>query len=208
MAGFIQWINHPIANDPCYGGELFFGDPEARLRAEQDPATQGWRRAGYTRKRASSEGRAEGGQEEVCGERGVGGTRCQGQGSWDADRNTGTQTAKSGSGATDESASHPLVQYPEESDCDGRKQGQGQEQEAERVRDQGEQRAETISADDNSCNRTQDTSSRQNAMLDGMMLEKSGVTPKGDASSRKEVETNAEEGRREGEDEDAFMVRF
>lgn len=44
--GYFQWINHPIANDPCYGGELFFGDADAERRAEQDPRTRGWRGAG------------------------------------------------------------------------------------------------------------------------------------------------------------------
>lgn len=37
-----QWTGHPIANDPCYGGELHFGDPAAKRRAEENPASEGW----------------------------------------------------------------------------------------------------------------------------------------------------------------------
>ena len=38
-----QWAGHPIANDPCYGGELHFGNPEAKRRAEENPASEGWK---------------------------------------------------------------------------------------------------------------------------------------------------------------------
>ncbi|CAM9967808.1 unnamed protein product, partial [Hapterophycus canaliculatus] len=37
---------HPIANDPCYGGELHFGNPEAKRRAEENPASEGTPREG------------------------------------------------------------------------------------------------------------------------------------------------------------------
>eukprot|EP00752_Nemacystus_decipiens_P001362 g1351.t1 len=39
----LQWTGHPIANDPCYGGELHFGNPEAKRRAEESPASEGWK---------------------------------------------------------------------------------------------------------------------------------------------------------------------
>lgn len=51
-----QWLGHPIANDPCYGGELFFGDPDAKRRVEQDPATRGWRGARNQLKRTQEGG--------------------------------------------------------------------------------------------------------------------------------------------------------
>eukprot|EP00903_Cladosiphon_okamuranus_P019106 g17580.t1 len=39
----LQWTGHPIANDPCYGGELHFGNPEAKRRADENPASEGWK---------------------------------------------------------------------------------------------------------------------------------------------------------------------
>ncbi len=36
-------MGHPIANDPCYGGELHFGNPEAKRRAEENPGFEGWK---------------------------------------------------------------------------------------------------------------------------------------------------------------------
>lgn len=30
----LQWLGHPIANDPCYGGALFASDPVAQARAK------------------------------------------------------------------------------------------------------------------------------------------------------------------------------
>lgn len=39
----VQWIGHPIANDPCYGGELHFGDPASKLRVEKDPCATAWK---------------------------------------------------------------------------------------------------------------------------------------------------------------------
>jgi hypothetical protein len=31
----LQLLGNPIANDPCYGGELYYGDPARRMKAEQ-----------------------------------------------------------------------------------------------------------------------------------------------------------------------------
>lgn len=49
---FLQWAGHPIANDPCYGGELYFGDAEAKLRAEANSSTEGWK--GTSRSKAAA----------------------------------------------------------------------------------------------------------------------------------------------------------
>lgn len=53
LPSFYQWIGHPIANDPCYGGELHFGDPEAKRRSDEDTSTRGWK--GTSRDRAQIE---------------------------------------------------------------------------------------------------------------------------------------------------------
>lgn len=53
-----KWAGHPIANDPCYGGELHFGNPEAKRRAEENPAGEGWK--GVPREVGSPQGPQEG----------------------------------------------------------------------------------------------------------------------------------------------------
>jgi hypothetical protein len=31
----LEFLGHPIANDPCYGGELYYGDPNGKAMCEQ-----------------------------------------------------------------------------------------------------------------------------------------------------------------------------
>ena len=42
----LQLLRNPIANDPCYGGQLFYGEDARRLRAERELLRM--RRAGVT----------------------------------------------------------------------------------------------------------------------------------------------------------------
>ncbi|CAM9950708.1 unnamed protein product [Discosporangium mesarthrocarpum] len=41
----LQWVGHPIANDPCYGGDMFFGDPEAKDKTNTADLPRSWNRA-------------------------------------------------------------------------------------------------------------------------------------------------------------------